>query len=210
MAVRNPEKRLVEAAMELAADRPWDEVGYREIAAKAGVPLAEAWAAAPGRQAILGHLSRMADQAVLKEPAALEDGDARDRVFDVLMRRFDALRPYRAGLASVVQSFGRNPGGALCGGAGLFQSMRAMLLAAALPIEGGRGAVRVKIVTLVWLATLRTFLRDESEDLSPTMATLDSQLRRAERFAGWLSRATGPRRRDRDADEGPLPAEEPA
>ncbi|GAB5467394.1 MAG: TetR family transcriptional regulator [Rhodospirillales bacterium] len=194
MAVRNPEKRLVEAAMALAAERPWNEVGYREIAAKAGVPLAEAWVAAPGRRAILAHLSRQADLTVLKEPAAQEDGDARDRVFDVLMRRFDALRPYRAGLASVAAAMGRDPGSALCGGLGVMRSMRAMLLAAGVSAEGGSGLLRVKGLTWVWLATLRTFLRDDSVDLSPTMAALDSQLRRAERVAGWFRQGPSTRR----------------
>ncbi len=191
MAVRNPEKRLVEAAMALAAERPWSEVGYREIAAKAGVPLAEAWKAAPGRQAILRHLSARADEAVLKEPAALEDGDARDRLFDVLMRRFDALRPYRQGLASVARSVSGDPAAALAGGLGLLQSMRAMLLAAGIPAEGWRGALRAKGLLVIWLAAARTFLKDDSEDLSPTMAALDSQLRRADSLLGRFRRRPG-------------------
>ncbi len=202
MAVRNPEKRLVEAAMSLAADKPWQEVGYREIAAQAGVPLAEAWKAAPGRQSILRHLSHMADQAVLKEPAALDDGDARDRVFDVLMRRFDALRPYRSGLASVASAMSGDPAASLSGGLGLLNSMRAMLLAAGLKTEGLGGLLRAKGLALIWLASARTFLKDESEDLAPTMAALDSQLRRAERMMGWL------RRRPRDED--PLTDGDPA
>lgn len=196
MAVRNPEKRLVEAAMTLAGERPWQEVGYREIAAQAGVPLSEAWKAAPGRQSILRHLSRMADEAVLKEPAALEDGDARDRVFDVLMRRFDALRPYRSGLASVARSMNNDPAAAVCGGLSLLKSMQAMLLAAGLRVEGCGGLLRAKGLTLIWLASARTFLQDESEDLAPTMAALDSQLRRAERMMGWIKR--------RPKDEDPL------
>ncbi len=166
--------------MALAAERPWSEVDYREIAAKAGVPLAEAWKAAPGRQAILRQLSRLADEAVLKEPAALGDGDARDRLFDVLMARFDFLRPYRHGLASVAKGVGGDPAAALYGGLNLLQSMRAMLLAAGLSADGWRGHLRAKGLLVVWLAAARTFLKDESEDLSPTMAALDGQLRRAE------------------------------
>ncbi len=204
MAVRNPEKRLVEAAMSLAAERPWSEIGYREIAAQAGVPLAEAWKAAPGRQSILRHLSKMADQAVLKEPAALEDGDARDRVFDVLMRRFDALRPYRSGLASVANTMNGDPGAVISGGMSLLNSMQAMLLAAGLKAEGWGGLLRAKGLALVWLATARTFLKDESEDLAPTMAALDSQLRRAERLLSWLNR-----RSSREEDQ-PLADGEPA
>jgi len=195
MAVRNPEKRLVQAAMTLAAERPWNEVSYRDIAALAGLPLAEAWRAAPGRPAILGHLSRMADQAVLDEPAADRDGDARDRLFDVLMRRFDALRPHREGLASVVASASRDPAVAVAGGLGVLRSMQAMLVAAAVPADGVSGLIKAKGLSLIWLTTLRSFLKDESEDLAPTMAALDQQLRRAE----WLMGRFGRRRQRPDA-----------
>ena len=195
MAVRNPGKRLIEAAMTLAAAKPWPEIAYREIAAQAGVPLAEAWTAAPGRQAILAHLSHLADREVLKEPAALEDGCARDRMFDVLMRRFDALRPYRCGLASVARGLANDPGAALASGRSLCCSMEAMLVAAGVSAEGCAGFLKTKGLVGVWLGTFRTFLKDESEDLAPTMAALDRQLRRAERIMGWFGRrrkAPGP------------------
>src|SRR5690606_36093379 len=103
-------RRLVDAAMELAAQRPWGEVTYRQIVATAGLRLDEAHRLASDKGAILAALARQADRAVLAEPAAIEDGSARDRLFDVLMRRFDQLRPYRAGLASVAASAGRDPG----------------------------------------------------------------------------------------------------
>ncbi len=177
---QDPLEKLVAAAMEQAAGRPWHEIGYREIVAAAGLRLDQAYGLAPNKSAILEAMARQADRAVLSEPAALEEGTARDRLFDVLMRRFDALRPWRAGLASVVQSSGRDPGTLLCGAQSLGRSMRAMLLAAGLEPRGFKGLVQVKTLSAVWLATLRDFLKDESEDLSPTMAALDARLRRLE------------------------------
>ena len=85
--------------------------------------------------------------------------------------------------------------------------MRWMLNAAGQPTHGLRGALRIKGLVAVWVWTLRAFERDESEDLSATMATLDTALARAHAMAGWLSgeRASdpgldavrGPRRRGR-------------
>jgi AcrR family transcriptional regulator len=194
-------RRLVDAAMERAAARPWHEVTYREIVATAGMKLDEAYRLAPDKGAILAALSRQADAAVLAEPAAVEDGSARDRLFDVLMRRFDALKPYRAGLAGVAGAAAREPLQSLGQLGRIGCSMRAMLVAAGISTEGLSGALRVQGLVAIWAAAFRRFLRDETPDLSETMAGLDEQLRRAER---WMQRCSWrPRRPDETAGEAP-------
>ncbi len=70
-----------------------------------------------------------------------------------------------------------------------------MLEAARLSPEGLAGEVRVRGLVALYLATLRVWLRDESADMSKTMATLDGYLRRIE--AGLQGLAT---RRGRGAD----------
>jgi hypothetical protein len=64
----------------------------------------------------------------------------------------------------------------------------------------------VKGLVAVWLWTMRTWRGDETEDLSATMAALDSALRRAERAAewlGWSGRAAS------SSPDGTEPAAEP-
>jgi hypothetical protein len=89
-----------------------------------------------------------------------------------------------------------DPIAALCLSAGLCGSMRWMLEAAGIEASGPNGRLTVKGLAAVWLATLRVWERDESEDMARTMASLDRNLRRAERLRALLP---SPRR----------PAEEP-
>jgi hypothetical protein len=121
------------------------------------------------------------------------DERPRDRVFDLLMRRFDALTPYRAAIEALGRELPTDPLAALAAGAGLLRSMRWMLEAAGISGEGLGGAVAVKLTAAAYLATLRTWLRDESADLAPTMAALDRRLRGIERWYG------GGRRRGSEA-----------
>ncbi len=197
----NPGRKLTAAAMELAALRPWHEITWREIASAAGLTLDQAYELAPSKAAILDLLARQADQAVLAAPVAAEEGSARDRLFDVVMRRFDALKPYRAGLASVAASAGREPGTLLAGLCGLGRASRALLIAAAIPTEGLAGTLRVKGLAALWLSAMRKFLADESEDLAATMAAVDKGLARAEGLIGRFS----PRRKAQEPvhDSGP-------
>ena len=75
--------------------------------------------------------------------------------------------------------------------------MRWMLEAAGIPARGVRGELRVKGLVAVWLWTIRAWRADDTEDLSATMAALDTALRRAEQAAEWLGWRPRPRRRRR-------------
>ncbi|MEE3092498.1 MAG: TetR family transcriptional regulator, partial [Pseudomonadota bacterium] len=54
------------------------------------------------------------------------------------------------------------------------------------------GLLRAKGLLAVWLITERVWLGDDSPDLGPTMAALDRNLRRAEKFATQLDRFDRP------------------
>lgn len=51
-----------------------------------------------------------------------------------------------------------------------------------------KGAIRLKGLLAIYLAGLRAFATDESEDLSKTMAEIDKRLGQAERVSGMLQR----------------------
>ncbi|HEX2940045.1 MAG TPA: TetR family transcriptional regulator, partial [Rhodopila sp.] len=87
------------------------------------------------------------------------------------------------------------------------RSMRWMLQGAGVPATGPRGDLQVRGLTAVWYWGLRTWERDETEDLSATMATTDSALHRADRVASWLHGRTPeppPRHDDVTEPEPPL------
>lgn len=193
-----PAQRLVDAALNLAARQRWSRTGLAEIAAEAGMPLHEAYAQFRSKPAILDGFMRRIDAAVLAGAAAddavlggKKNGEARpegataarDRLFDILMRRFDALAPYREGLRGIVRDSVGDPA-SLLAGAGLLRSMEWMLEASGVAVAGWRGRLKVPALAALYLSVFRVFLDDESPDLAKTMATLDRQLRRAERMLG--------------------------
>jgi AcrR family transcriptional regulator len=184
----DPLKRLVEAALALAAEKPWATISLADIAAKAELPLSAVHAHAPSKAHLVQAYLRQIDAAVLAGPSPTLEDSVRDRLFEVLMRRIDAIRPHKAAVASIVDGLAVDPVAALCGWPAFLRSMSWMLEAAGLDASGLKGALRARGLTLVWLATLRTFLKDDSEDLGPTMAQLDKALKRAEPFGRVLGR----------------------
>ena len=187
---------MIDTAMKLAAEGRWRDLSLAEIAEAAKLPISKVTPVYASRQAILDAFVRRIDAAVLAESDSEDlEGSARDRLFDVLMRRFDALDPYKDAVATVAFDQVRDPLAALASACHLRRSMALMLEAAGLASGGARGVLRIKGVALIYLAALRVWLRDESEDKSATMAALDKQLRRAEALILRLPRGLGARRR---------------
>ena len=180
---QDPGPVIIAAAMRLAAERPWSEIPLADIAAASGTTLIELYRVFPSKPAILAALARQADAAVLGQPVDLGDLP-RDRLFDALMRRFDALRPSRPALKRIAGELGRLRLDALPALAALPRSMAWMLEAAGIPASGLRGALRARVLGFAYLSTFRTFLEDDSADLARTMAALDRALRRAEPLLG--------------------------
>lgn len=178
-------ERAVEAALELSAQLGWDFVTLSDIAMRAEVPLADIAEHFDDKTDILVAYGRMVDKRTL---AAVGEADPamseRDRLFDILMERFDILGRDREAVISMLKSLRLDPAQAVIGLPHLGRSMAWMLEAAGIGTGGIKGAIRVAGLCAVYLNAMRHWVEDDSADLAKTMAALDKSLNRAEQAAG--------------------------
>lgn len=188
---KRPDKheKIIAAALKLAAKSGWHELTLAEIAAAAKVSLPELAHMLPTKSAILAAWSRSIDADVLKAAEAEDLGSesARDRLFDVLMMRFDALSPSKPALQNISRDLARDPVAAVALVRPALQSLGWMLEAAGIDSSGVRGAVRVRGLALIWARVFRVWLED-GEDQAKTMAELDRRLRQAEQMLETVAR----------------------
>ncbi len=185
-------KHIVDTALKLAAERGWQELKLVDIASAADLPLATVIGTYRSKSAILSAYGRSIDAAVAKGSDLGDlDQPVRDRVFDVVMRRFDAMKANRDGLRVIARDLRRDPLSALCAGGSVLCSMATMLEAAGVSANGTAGLVRAKGLSAIYLSVLRVWLEDDTEDLSRTMASLDRNLDKAERAMTFLCRRRG-------------------
>ena len=184
--------RALDAFLRLIADKGFAPVSLREVAEAAGLGVAELYRLYPDKVALAGAFMARVDAEVLAGTSKQSDPEetARDRLFDVLMRRYDVLRPHRAALAAIRRAATRDPLLAIELGPSLRRSMAAMLEAASLSSEGLSGALRQNGLLAIHYAVSRVFDRDETTDLSKTMAALDGRLKMAERWAQLFEKYT--------------------
>ena len=185
----DPRARIVGALMELASQRAFEEITISEICAKAGVSLADFRDAFPSKGAVLAGFSKRIDRLVLQQPTdELAPEEPKERLFDVLMRRLEAMTPYREGLREVARWLRREPLAALAVNQATINSMRFMLEAAGIGSEGGAGALKLQGLALAWARIVDVWLDDEEPELSRTMAALDRELSRGERLVAQVER----------------------
>jgi AcrR family transcriptional regulator len=192
----DPRSRIIDAQMALAAEQRFEEISISAICAKAGVTLADFRDCFPSKGAVLAGFSKRIDRIVLQQRSDdLANEAPKERLFDVLMRRLDAMRPYRDGLREIGQWLRRDPLSALAVNQVVVNSMRFMLEAAGIDSEGGAGAVKLQGLALAWARIVNVWLDDKEPELSKTMATLDRELTRGERFVARVEsvdRIAGP------------------
>lgn len=187
---------VLDTFLGLVAERGYAEVTLRDVAAATDLGLADLYRLYPDKVALLASFIARVDRAVLAGTPRQADPEetARDRLFDVMMRRYDALKAHRDAVRSIRQAGRRDPLLALALGPSLRRSMAAMLEAASLSSDGLSGALRQSGLLAIHYAVSRVFDRDDSPDLSKTMAALDSRLKMAERWSQLFERPAVSRR----------------
>ncbi|WP_203414335.1 ubiquinone biosynthesis protein COQ9 [Entomobacter blattae] len=172
---------LLQACMDCAAKTGWSRMTLAQAAKQAGYPIEQARQAFPSKAHILLSLNAQADQAALQQ-AQEDETTPREKLFDLLMSRFDVLQRYRPGIKALMYTLPFNPCLSLWSGAHIALSMKWMAEAAQIDTSGLKGHTFVKGLIAVWFYTLRIWAQDKTDDLSKTMAALDSALGRLVKF----------------------------
>jgi AcrR family transcriptional regulator len=191
-----PRDRIIDALMKLAAEEAWERITLPQLAREAEVSLGELRDAFPSKGAILGGFARRIDRIVLDGTGEDMLGEpARERVLDVMMRRLDALAPYKTALKEISKHARRDPLMLAALNQLALNSWRYMLAAADIDTEDSLGLVKVQGAAVVFARTLDVWFEDDSPDLGRTMAKLDKELGNGERIMGRLedlNRLTAP------------------
>ncbi len=182
-APKDPRNAIIDALLELAGERNWDDITISDVAARANVSLSTFREIFPSKGAVLAGFSRRIDRIVLDAAGdGLAGEPVKERLFDVLMRRLDALAPYKPGLEAISDWTRRDPLAAAAVNGVVVNSMRFMLEAAGIESEGPVGAFKLQGLAFAWMRVLRVWFRDDDPGLSSTMAALDRELTRGGDF----------------------------
>src|SRR6476661_7548240 len=177
--------RAIQAALELAAEGGWSAVTFAAIGERTGLSLADLRRDITCRTDILRAFQAEIDAEVLAKakPAAPEQSP-RDRVFDIVMTRFEAMTPYKPALRRISADLCCHPAEASQFLPSTLASQYWMLAGAGAKLNGAGAGLRVAGLAAIYAKVFRVWLDDNSPGLDRTMAALDRRLKNGEH---WLA-----------------------
>ena len=190
--------RLVDSFLVLLQERGWHDIALLDVVKGTQMEPAVGLAMMRSKGALLGAWIDRIDALMLAEGAPPSAEDARSRLFDVLMRRFDGLAAQRGALRALRRDLPADPLALLRLGLRLERSMALALELAGISSGGFFGMLRARTLVALEGSLLGTFLEDDSADLARTMAALDRRLRSLEPWANRLENMSFSRKTEPD------------
>ena len=182
--------KAVRAAFDLAKERGWGEITLADIAQAAHLDLADLRREFSCKADIIRAFQKEVDAEVLSRARTPAEAQTpRDRLFDIVMTRFEVMQPYKPALKRIASFLCCRPGEAAAVLGSTLASQYWMLAGAGTKLDGPGGALRVTGLASVYAKVFQIWLDDQSPSLDKTMAALDKRLARGERMLSAVERA---------------------
>jgi len=174
---------LARAALTLAVAIPWREVTLLKLADEAARPISDFYGASLGEA--VDCVEEAFDRAIAENVEALDPGQSvRDRLFELIMRRFEAMEPHRAAVLAMEHNQDRDPTLMAAAHQRQVRCARWVLALAGLEADGMTGQARAQGLGVIIGQARAAWRGDSAGDYAKTMASLDKNLRRAEEMFG--------------------------
>lgn len=162
-------------------DKGWAHVNCAEIATTSDIKVKVAFVEFRNRYAYVTELIRSIDAEMLaNSDLNMGEEPARERLFDVLMTRFDAMQDHKPLIIALNKAAKKDP----------LLSLHLLALSrlttdwimdiARISPSGLMGIARSKGALAAYGRTFMVWLEDDSEDMAKTMSCLDKTLRKGE------------------------------
>lgn len=189
---------LARAALDLASKVSWRELTLAKLADAAGRPLADFYGASLWEA--VDCVEEAFDRAIADGPALDPGQSVRDRLFDLVMRRFEAMEPHRAAVTSMENGVDRDPILLAAQHQRHVRCARWVLALAGLEADGMTGQARAQGLGVIIGQARSAWRGDDAGDFAKTMASLDKNLRRAEEMFGrWAGFESKPKQEEPSA-----------
>ena len=177
----------LEAALNLAAEKPWNTISLAEIARACNKSLSDFYGEID-KHTLVEELDSRLDKACSAEPVD-PDGTLRERLFDVAMLRFEEMEPKRAAILSIRKSWMQDPLRRLAAAKRRVKTAKWILTCA--EEDGPLLGPRAVILSGILFRAEDAWAKETSADFTQTVSQLDRDLRSVSEFADRISSFSG-------------------
>ena len=174
---------LARAALAIATASAWRTLTLLDLARASGRPVSDFYGASMGEA--VDCVEEAFDRAISGDLETLDASQTvRDRLFDLIMKRFEAMEPHRAAILAMEAGVDRDPILLAAPHQRHVRCARWVLALAGLEADGMTGNARAQGLGVIIGQARGAWRGDDAGDFTKTMASLDKNLRRAEEMFG--------------------------
>ncbi|MCV0427875.1 MAG: TetR/AcrR family transcriptional regulator [Roseibium sp.] len=183
MATAKTKQKILQTFLDLLSDHPYEDVSLPLVAEKAKIKLSDMRSAYGSKLELVAAFAEKVDTAVLDErDEDMGDQPPRDRLFDVLMTRIDALAEHKDAVRALHKAARRDPALAIDFNGLELKSQKWMLIAAGIDVSGLKANIIAQGLSIAFARVVGVWLDEADEGMPRTMAKLDRELDKGSSF----------------------------
>tara|TARA_B100000900_G_scaffold379043_1_gene363652 strand:+ start:63 stop:641 length:579 start_codon:yes stop_codon:yes gene_type:complete len=177
-------KKVIQLSFKLIEKIGWNDFSLEKLSNLEKISLDELKDLVVSKNNVLSEYSKMIDQDVdaLIDIEDFKDSSVKDNLFELLMCRFESMSKYKKALQKIIES-GKDPNLIKVISCNVMNSLDFYLEFSGAFDGTFFDHFKKKTLLLIYAYCFKTWLKDNSKDLSPTMSELDRLLTISEKFA---------------------------
>lgn len=175
---------LIKISFKLIDHYGWINFTLEKLAKKKSMDLKNLKLIFRSKVQILIDFSKLIDEQVQKniDIEELKENDVKDNLFELLMMRFEKLNPYKKTLRVLVNDLRYDPVSLKIFSKKIFETMDFYMELSNAKSTYVLDVVKSNVFFLIYLYCFQIWLKDNTKEMSPTMAEVDKLLTYAETY----------------------------
>ena len=183
------EKKYITTGFDLIKDIGWEAFSIEKLSVKENIPLNDLKVYFKCKYSIVDRFSKMIDKKI-ESKLRIQDfnnSSKKDILFELIMMRFDEMEEFKSSLARVLDASKNKPLLISIITKNVLNTMDFFLELSNSYNNYAFDVLKKNFLFLIYSITFKTWLSDNTEELSKTMAELDRLLSTAENFQQKVS-----------------------
>jgi len=183
------EKKFIKKGFHLINDIGWDKFSLEKLSTKENIPVEDLKDLFKCKYSIVDKFSRMVDKNIESKLKIedFKDSSKKDILFELIMMRFDEMEEFKGSLAKILDASRNKPLLISIITKNVMNTMDFFLELSDSYNNYAFDFLKKNFLFLIYSITFKTWLSDNTEELSKTMAELDRLLSTAENFQQKVS-----------------------
>jgi hypothetical protein len=183
------ENKYIKKGFDLINDIGWEEFSLEKLSTKEKIPINDLKVFFKCKNSIVDKFSRMIDKKIESKLRIddFKDSSKKDILFELIMMRFDEMESFKGSLVKILDVSKNKPLLISIITKNVMNTMDFFLELSNSYNNYAFDILKKNFLFFIYSITFKTWLSDDTEDLSKTMAELDKLLSTAENFQQKVS-----------------------